>query len=891
MAKLKVKQIEDLLLTPDTLGAVRSIQIGANVIKPLTNVEVSGTGDYISGASVSGNIVTLTKAALPEITVTAAQNLPEGAVPFVRDITASGHTITKTMGAIGNGLAINADGVLNLNLAVTPAAGSTGQVISGLSYANGVLAPTYSTVAAANVTIADAGSKFTAENVEGALAELAGSIDAIDPIVTTVAAGTGISVTPSATLDAEGQPTNDVTYTVAADFTVDTKKYTAEESAEKAGKTYIRIMDGETVISETDAAAFVKDGFLQSVTEDKTNNTIKFTWNTDAGVQETTISIKDLCDVYTVGEGLVASEDGYTFSHQTGATGLDTTKSFGSGSDTDNKITVKVPSVTVDKFGHVSALTETEVSLEIPESVASAVQKVTGDDYVTATKNGTEVTLATVTGDVAAGEDKLATAQSVKTYVDGKIDDLDAEVTSADGTNVQVKVAEVDGKITAVNVTDNSINATDLTNAIEALDATVRGTSDGHVSESQTALTVEGHNGAYVAVEVVEEDGKITGVNVKENIDDTIKNAIEALDGTATIATVTNDGVVTLKAGIVQTDGTVSQGEGSDIVLNKVAFTGNAADVDVATGITGLAATNVQAALAELQGDINTINGQTITAKENQAVEVTTAENGNTTIGLKLVDGEHILSQTAAGLKTTLDLTYDSDAKEIRLWGISDETPIATVSAADFIKDGMLAGAEYVELTEGQVEGQTAGKYIHLTFNTDAGKDEIYVNVTALVDTYTAKANDWIVLDTTKKEFSHKTQDNVVAGTYGSKTNEGQFSFPKVTVDAAGHVTEISTESISVATTVYVPKREDFTVGESLSNIVTLTKGTPDVDSGVDVYLNGQLLAAEICTVNAEAKTVTIAPYSISDDITLEANDIIMVRYFVKETAAPIVNA
>lgn len=60
---------------------------------------------------------------------------------------------------------------------------------------------------------------------------------------------------------------------------------------------------------------------------------------------------------------------------------------------------------------------------------------------------------------------------ATKEEVSSDISDLDAVVTSNDGTNVQVKVTEADGKISAVNITtDNTVNNTDLTNAINALD-------------------------------------------------------------------------------------------------------------------------------------------------------------------------------------------------------------------------------------------------------------------------------------------------------------------------------------------------------------------------------------------------------------------------------------
>lgn len=909
MAKIRVEQIKDLMLTPAPIGdenVTRSIQIGtSNSIVPLTDVEVSGTGDYISGASVSGNIVKLTTAALPGITVTAApQNLPENAVPFVRDITASGHTITKTMGAIGNGLAINDDGVLNLNLAVTPAAGSTGQVISGLSYANGVLAPTYSTVAAANVTIADAGSKFTAENVEGALAELAGSIAAIDPVVTTVAAGTGISVTPSATLDAEGQPTNDVTYTVAADFTVDTIKY-GEDAGVKAGKTYIRIMDGETVISETDAAAFVKDGFLASVTKDAEKNELVFTWNTDAEAGEanqiTRIAIKDLCDVYTVGEGLVASEDGYTFSHQAGATGLTANTVFGSGSVTDdgNKVTVNVPSVTVDKFGHVSALTETEVSFEIPESVASAVQKVTGDDYVTASRTGNDVTLTTKTkavADATADTDGLATAQSVKTYVDGKIDALDAEVTSTDGTNVQVKVTEVNGKITAVNVTtDNSVNAgyvtSAITTAIEGLDSEKENeTGDIKVKVSQvdgklSAVTVSdtlaavAHSGKAADVSIADADGVITATTVEGALAE-IAAEIDAMDLTATDVVALNEGKTALQAGkISETDGKVAVAAAETLVeFNQAISSGN----KVATMADVTAAQN----------------NATVVGQEAIVVAAATGEGATgKVVSLKIKSDDKILDQTAAdGLFSTLSLTYDTAAQDdgkkyIRLKG-KNNIDISTIDASDFIKDGMLESATLVTNPEEQV----AGKYIKLTFNlTDAqgGNDPIFINVTDLVDVYTADET-YITLGTDNK-FSHKTPTGLTAGEYGvnaanvtvdAAEETATFTVPSFTVDAAGHVTAASEKTVTVtlpaapatvekSITTYIPKKKAFTSAQVSNNTVEL----PEAAYDYDVYLNGQLLSAGDANLGTDKKTITLSSYAGM----ITEGDEIIVRYFVEQ--------
>lgn len=100
-----------------------------------------------------------------------------------------------------------------------------------------------------------------------------------------------------------------------------------------------------------------------------------------------------------------------------------------------------------------------------------------------------------------------AISQEIKDRKDA-IAGLDADVTSTDGTNVQVQVVETDGKITEVNITtDNTINSGDLTDAINALDATVR-------SGLNTSDNLE--SGKHVGIKVVETDGKLTSVLIKE---------------------------------------------------------------------------------------------------------------------------------------------------------------------------------------------------------------------------------------------------------------------------------------------------------------------------------------------------------------------------------------
>lgn len=144
-----------------------------------------------------------------------------------------------------------------------------------------------------------------------------------------------------------------------------------------------------------------------------------------------------------------------------------------------------------------------------------------------------------------------------------------------------------------------------------------------------------------------------------------------------------------------------------------------------------------------------------VTATAGSAIEVTgTAKDP--TVGLKLdMSGNVKLTQSANGLKasvvipaptvigvatgdkvlglsekklsSTLNLKYDSTAKKIQLLGIGD-AKIAEIDATDFIKDGMVNKVEFDPET----------RILTITFNTDSGKEAITVDLSSLVDTYTA---------------------------------------------------------------------------------------------------------------------------------------------------------
>lgn len=102
-----------------------------------------------------------------------------------------------------------------------------------------------------------------------------------------------------------------------------------------------------------------------------------------------------------------------------------------------------------------------------------------------------------------------------------------------------------------------------------------------------------------------------------------------------------------------------------------------------------------------------------------------------------------VLSLTEKKLSTTLGLSYDSENKKIKLTGIN-KAEIASIDATDFIKDGMLESASF---TGAAGEGGQHKNCIKLVFNSDSPADPIYIDVSSLVDTYTAKAGSGLTLN------------------------------------------------------------------------------------------------------------------------------------------------
>lgn len=101
------------------------------------------------------------------------------------------------------------------------------------------------------------------------------------------------------------------------------------------------------------------------------------------------------------------------------------------------------------------------------------------------------------------------------------------------------------------------------------------------------------------------------------------------------------------------------------------------------------------------------------------------------TTALRDIKGQNFIKKNGTNVEGHLNLTYNTETKKINLEGF-DSSVIASIDATAFIKDGMINTVELVT----DPESHDPGTYLVITFNTDAGKDAIYLDVSSLIDVY-----------------------------------------------------------------------------------------------------------------------------------------------------------
>lgn len=146
--------------------------------------------------------------------------------------------------------------------------------------------------------------------------------------------------------------------------------------------------------------------------------------------------------------------------------------------------------------------------------------------------------------------------------------------------------------------------------------------------------------------------------------------------------------------------------------------------------------------------------------------------------------GDKVLGLSGTKLSSTLNLKYDSTGKKIQLLGIGD-AKIAEIDATDFIKDGMVNNVEF----------DPDSKILIITFNTVSGKEDIPVDLSSLVDTYTAGNGITIAGNVVSVKRDSNSEKFLTVGTTGVKLSGVQDEIDKAKDAVIGKDTDTATSN------------------------------------------------------------------------------------------------
>lgn len=176
--------------------------------------------------------------------------------------------------------------------------------------------------------------------------------------------------------------------------------------------------------------------------------------------------------------------------------------------------------------------------------------------------------------------------------------------------------------------------------------------------------------------------------------------------------------------------------------------------------------------------------------KEAIAIADKAESEGVKEISLKINANDKVLTQAAEGLLANINLTW-STTEGLKLIG-KNSTEIASIPASDFIKDGMLQSVELKVASEDEPIGEaTTGTFLVFTFNVDAGSKVINVNVTDLIDVYTASTgiklegkNFMAVIDPASEAFLTVGADGIKLSGVQNAINAAKAIVDAYTVNA-----------------------------------------------------------------------------------------------------------
>lgn len=387
----------------------------------------------------------------------------------------------------------------------------------------------------------------------------------------------------------------------------------------------------------------------------------------------------------------------------------------------------------------------------------------------------------------------------------------------------------------------------------DALDNAIAAIKGGDDSEIDDAYdTLKKIADALVIINGSEE-GSIAKAeqDAKDYADAQITAAVQALDVADTAVAKSfvtevseTDGKIAVKRGAITSNNkTVVIGDGADGGIDlKANVDGTTIVVNGETGVMSVAS----AALVQYVGQ--------------DAIAVSEEDEGEKTISLKLNTADKVLTQTTDGLLANLNLTW-SNTDGLKLIG-KGGAEIATVPAADFVKDGMLENVELkVATAEDPIEEKTSGTFLVFTFNTDAGSKVINLDVTSLIDVYTAGNGISVTGKVIAAKLDASTEAFLTVGADGIKLSGVQDA-----IDAAVEAEETARTGADEVLQAAIDKVEASvglaTDGSHVTTSGNYTSGASTVVGEIaaldaQVKTNADAIAAETSRATAEETRIT----------------------------------
>ena len=327
--------------------------------------------------------------------------------------------------------------------------------------------------------------------------------------------------------------------------------------------------------------------------------------------------------------------------------------------------------------------------------------------------------------------------------------------------------------------------------------------------------------------------------DAKDYADRQITAAVQALDVADTAVAKSfvtqvseTDGKIAVKRGaITSSDKTVVIGDGADSGIDLKANVDGTTIVVGGDGVMSVAS----AALVQYVGQ--------------DAIAVSEEDEGEKTISLKLNTADKVLTQTADGLLANINLTW-SKSDGLKLIG-KGGAAIATIAATDFIKDGMLQNVELKTASAGQPVGEAqSGTFLVFTFNTDAGLDVINLDVTSLIDIYTAGNGISVTGKVIAAKLDASTESFLTVGAGGIKLSGVQTA-----INAAKQGVQTAIDKVEASVGLSTDGSHVTASGNYTSGASTVVGEIAALDT--QVKKNADAIAAETARATAEETRIT----------------------------------